>query len=41
MVHLGFWDEVIGLGLFYDGLSGEARRLVLQPREFDESGEYL
>ena len=39
MINLGFREEVVGLGLFYDGLSGEAQRLVMQPRELDESGE--
>ena len=40
MVDLGFQDEVSGLGIFHDGLSSEARQLVLQPKELDESGEY-
>lgn len=39
MVDLGFEDEVAGLGLFHSGLSGEARHLVFQPKELDESGE--
>ena len=40
MVDLGFQDEVVGLGIFHDGLSGSARELVMQPRELNESGEY-
>ena len=40
MVDLGFQDEVAGLGLFHDGLSGEAQQLVMQPRDLRESGEH-
>ena len=38
MIDLGYRDEVDGLGLLQEGLSGRARDIVLQARELTELG---
>ena len=38
MKQLGFQEEIAGLGFMYEGLSGQAREVVLQPRQLTEAG---